>query len=274
MLRRTRQAPSEVTYSALGHKERPYKHILILVIMVLISTACGGGAETVMEEVTASSQETRIIVLPTNSPGSPTVTPQATSVPLPVALATIDAELKNTMEGSIAHNAPNEMTIDSVVDVQLLISPSSLLMPPSDLASEITAPGPIISETLQITPWMRAELESSNPEAFFIRPIHSESEQVLSSIEPTEWKWSVLAREPGEQLLYVTVYRLLEVEGRENWRAVEEYRHNMNVEVTWAYRLANIGEALPSAVLFPVMVILLAAFLTWLARRLLSSSDS
>jgi hypothetical protein len=241
-------------------------------IIALILSACGGADLGVAEE-TASEEPTTIEA--TASPlATSTETSPATPIPLPEALATIDAELQNTLEGSIAHNAPEEMTIDGVVDVQLLISPSSEIMPPSALASEISAPGQVLSETLEITPWMKAELESSDPEAFFIRAIHSESAQVLSSIEPTEWKWSVLAREPGEQLLYITVYRLLEVEGRENWRAVEEYRHDMNVEVTWAYRLANIGEAFSSAVIFPVMVILLAGFVTWLARRLWRSSDS
>jgi len=266
-------SPSNVNTGSLGHWEKPPMIILSLLILVLISSSCAGSASNIVEE-TASSEETRIVNLTAEPQEPPTPTPPATRVPLPVALATIDAELKNTLQGSIAHNAPDEMTIDSIVDVQLLISPSSLSMPPSELASEITAPGSIISETLQVTPWMRAELESSNPDAFFIRAIHSDPEQVLSNVEPTEWKWSVLAREPGEQLLYMTVYRLIEVEGRENWRAVEEYRHDMNVEVTWAYRLANMGEALSSAVIFPVMVILLAGFLTWLARRLLRSSDS
>jgi hypothetical protein len=246
--------------------------MVIPLIVVLISTACGGGESIIVEE-TASEEPTTIQT--TSSPiAISTESSPATPIPLPEALATIDAELQNTLEGSIAHNAPDEMTIDGIVDVQLLISPSSEFMPPSALASEISAPGQVVSETLEITPWMRAELESPNPDAFFIRAVHSESEQVLSSIEPTEWKWSVLAREPGEQLLYITVYRLLEVEGRENWRAVEEYRHDMNVEVTWSYRLANIGEAFSSAVIFPVMVILLAGFVTWLARRLWRSSDS
>lgn len=273
MLWRMGQAPSKVTFGAFGHKVWSCRHLLILLIVTLTSTACGGGESIIVEE-TASSEETRIVTMTEVSQAPSTMTPLATSVPLPLALATIDAELKNTLEGSIAHNAPEQMAINEVVDLQLLISPSSESMPPSALALEISAAGQIISETLEITPWMKAELESSDPDAFFIRAIHSESEQVLSSIEPTEWKWSVLAREPGEQLLYVTVYRLLEVEGRENWRAVEEYRHNMNVEVTWAYRLANIGQALPSAVIFPVVVILLAGFTTWLARRLWRSSDS
>ncbi|MFW6182546.1 MAG: hypothetical protein ACOC8X_02025 [Chloroflexota bacterium] len=43
---------------------------------------------------------------PTEAP-QPTAWVAPTSIPIPIALAIIDAALTNTMEGSIAHNAPD-----------------------------------------------------------------------------------------------------------------------------------------------------------------------
>lgn len=269
-------------------------------LFVLVATAgCGGQGEMVqitrvitetviVEEETV--QVTRIVaeeveVIPEEEEAAPAESEEPTEAPvstapatvageptrasIPIALATIDAALTNTMEGSIAHNAPEEMDLDTLVEIELLISPSSQDTAPAQLAAEVTAPGPVVSNTLQVTPWMRAELNGPDPEAFHINPLHAESVQLLSNLESTRWQWTVQARKPGVQRLFVTVYRLVQVDDDDNWRTVETYRHDMLVRVSWQTRLATMWTSLRDNIFYQVVAALLAALLLglWSQRR-------
>ncbi|MFW6183380.1 MAG: hypothetical protein ACOC8X_06250, partial [Chloroflexota bacterium] len=171
------------------------------------------------------------------------------------------------MEGSIAHNAPEEMDLDTLVEIELLISPSSQDTAPAQLAAEVTASGPVVSNTLQVTPWMRAELNSPDPEAFHINPLHADSVQLLSNLESTQWRWTVQARKPGVQRLFVTVYRLVQVGDDDNWRTVETYRHEMLVRVSWQTRLATMWTDFRDNIFYQVVAALLAAMLLGLWGR-------
>jgi hypothetical protein len=91
---------------------------------------------------------------------------------------------------------------------------------------------------------MLAELISPNPDAFNIRPIHEDAQQPLSTVEPTEWKWLVTAEEEGAGRLLLVISRLVQVEDRESWRQVEEYRYPVEVSITMCGRLRNLTAGL------------------------------
>lgn len=241
---------------------------LLPAVLVTLLGACGGGGPeaVVVTEIYEPAAD--------DEPWQPdeviievTATPQpATPLPPALALATIDAALAISMQGSVAHNAPSQMVIDDLVEIQLLVSPDQA-MAPATLAAGISAPGPVVSDTLAITPWMRAELDCANPGAFYITAIHGDSMQLLSNLEPAEWRWTVQAREPGTHRLLLRVFRLVELDGRENWRAVESYTHQMTVNVTWSYRLARFGERLTEGLLLPALATVVGALILYAISR-------
>jgi hypothetical protein len=153
----------------------------------------------------------------------------------------IDSQLTNTLRGNIIHSAPSNMQVGETAEVTLLVSPS---LSTDELASEITTSDEIRTAAINITPWMLAELISPNPDAFNIRPIHEDAQQPLSTVEPTEWKWLVTAEEEGAGRLLLVISRLVQVEDRESWRQVEEYRYPVEVSITMGGRLRNLTAGL------------------------------
>ncbi len=186
----------------------------VLVMASLILSACGSPA-------------TRA---PTQAPAA-----QPTAPLTPDPFKAIDSQMQSAMSGSIAHNAPSSMHLDDTVVIQVLVSPS---ISPEELQNRITENGPVVTAGLTITPKMKAELIPANPDAFHIQAVHDNAVQLLTSTEPTEWKWLVTANQEGAQLLYLTVYRLIDY-GGESWRQVTSYRDVINVDVTLPQRLAG-----------------------------------
>ncbi len=210
--------------------------LLLLSILVGFIAACGGATE----EISLTEE-------PTESPGDS----------IEGTLAEIDAQLRNTMRGNIAHSAPSSMHVEETAEISLLISPS---LSPDDLETRITESGVVITDVINITPWMRAELISPNQDAFSIAALHGDAQQPLSTVEPTEWKWLITAEEGGDQKLILVISRLVEVEDRESWRLVEEYRYPIDVDVSVEARLRNLVTGLwdikwwIGGIVFPIVV--------------------
>ncbi|HVN53662.1 MAG TPA: hypothetical protein VMT46_04975 [Anaerolineaceae bacterium] len=194
-------------------------------------------------------------------PGS-TAAAAATENPIVGQLKEID-QLLETIQGNLAFNAPSAMNLEDTTTIHLLISPT---LTKEELAKEINAAEnqAVITSAVNITPRMKAELKSADPEAFNIQPLHDSPEQLLSTGEPTEWKWLVQAKKEGKQDMTLSVYRLVEFEGKEYWRE-KSYEKNIEVKVTliglirrfdwkWLVGLAVTGIAVP-------------LFIRWLDQR-------
>jgi hypothetical protein len=153
------------------------------------------------------------------------------------ALDQVDAQLRQMMAGSLAYNAPSSMQLDEARTIQLLMSPS---LSPDQLATQLSESGTVITATVNVTPRMRAELRSADPQAFVIQALHADAEQLLSTTEPTEWRWTITARKDGLQDLTLTVYRLVEYNGKDYWREVS-YKHDIQVQVTILQRLQQLN---------------------------------
>jgi hypothetical protein len=108
------------------------------------------------------------------------------------------------------------------------------------LKQQVTESGPLVAAPLSVTPRMRAELSGTDPEAFIIQPLHADPEQLLSTIEPTEWRWNITAKKDGQQELILTVYRLVEYDEKEYWRQIS-YENHIQVQVTLSQRLRQLN---------------------------------
>jgi hypothetical protein len=177
-------------------------------------------------------------------------------------LRKIDQALSQSMLASLAFNAPQTMVLDDTATIELLLNPSAS---PTQLAGQVTAGGPVVTATIEITPRMQAELIPADPDAFLIRPIHKDAEQLIGSTHTTRWAWWVTARKSGPQKLMLVVYRLVRYGGKDEWLEVQSYNANIHVNVTWGQRLEAldwkwIGVTVVTALLIP-------AFWRWVDRR-------
>jgi hypothetical protein len=177
-------------------------------------------------------------VTPEPSPTIPaevTVEPGSEEPTIDEQLAKVDEALHQSLQASIAYNAPQTMQLDETITMELLLNPS---VEPPGLGAQIAEPGQVVTASIEVTARMKAELISRDAEAFFIQPLHNSPEQFISGTETTRWNWDVTAAKGGAQRLTLIIYRLVVVDGVESWRQIETYRSDIDVTVTFGQRLA------------------------------------
>lgn len=185
--------------------------------------------------------------------GSPTIADQ---------LAMIDEALRQALPASIAYNAPQSMQLYETITLELLLDPS---VEPAELEGQVTEPGKVVSASIQVTPKMKAELLAQNKDAFDIQPLHDSPEQFISGTDTTYWTWDVTARQGGTQRLTLIIYRLISVDGEEEWRQIETYRSNVDVEITLTQRFATLDWQWVLGIL--ITALLIPAFWRWFDKR-------
>ena len=151
------------------------------------------------------------------------------STPASAGLTSIDNILQSAVTGHIAYNAPAAMQLDQTVDIQLLLSPSTS---PDDLKKQIVEAGQVTEAELQITPLMKAELISDDPQAFGIQAFQDNPEQVVVTDAPTQWRWSITAKKSGDQVLALTLYRQVQYNGQVYWRMLDTYKNIIHITVS------------------------------------------
>jgi hypothetical protein len=154
--------------------------------------------------------------------------------PASSGLDSIDNFLQNAVMGHIAYNAPTTMQLDQTVDIQLLLSPSAS---PEDLKKQIVEAGQVTAAELQVTPLMKAELISDDPQSFTIQAFHDNAEQVVLTDAPTEWRWSITAKKSGDQVLTLTLFRQIQYDGQTYWRMLETYKNKIHISVSLEQQL-------------------------------------
>ncbi len=215
-------------------KQKALSAVIFLVLSIAaVQIACGGGAL------------------------APTYAPVETAGPLD----SVDSVLQEAASGHIVYNTPETMQLDESVDIQLLLSPSKST---DELKKLIIEAGQVQEGDLIVTPLMKAELRSEDPQAFLIQGYHDSPEQVILKDEPTEWRWAVAAKKSGNQVLTLTLYRQVKFKNETYWRLVEAYQSQIHITVSVAQRLKNFDWQWLLGVIIPAVFVPLAA---WLIKR-------
>jgi len=184
------------------------------------------------------------------------ITPAPTFPPIaPPGLSGIGNILQNALKGRIAYNAPAAMQLDQTLDIQLLLSPS---LGEEELKQKIVEMGQIMEAEIQITPLMKADLKSDDPQAFAIQAFHDSPEQVVLTDAPTEWRWSLTAKKSGDRFVTLTLYRQVDYNGQFYWTMVETYKNSIHITVSPKQRWENfdwkwLAGILLTAILIPAM---------------------
>jgi hypothetical protein len=227
------------------------KYILAIpaLIAIALASGCGGGSPATIRPPTEEPASTEAPI----STGEPVSTPDFNK---------IDQVLKASLIGSIAYNAPQAMKLNEIVTIELLLNPS---VEPTALATQITGGGPVITASIQVTPRMKAVLIPQGEDTFLIQPMHDNPEQLIGSTETTKWSWDVTAKKAGTHRLTLVIYRLITVDGNENWRLVESYKSDIAVEVSMIQRILMLDWKWISGIL--VTAFLIPAFWRWIDQR-------
>gem|GEM_PF-2576563 len=196
---------------------------------------------------------------PSLFPVSPAVNITLTPSPaltLQAAFEEIDNQFKEYFKGNIAFNKPEQMKKNDAATIELILSPS---LSESDLVTQIVERGDFITSTadpnvtgtlepsvliapsgeivtvqtsqIEITNYLKAELKSRDPEALTVTDMLS-AEQLVSSVKPTTWRWSVTAKKEGKHTLELIISQLIKQGDKETWHEVETYKADITVEVT------------------------------------------
>jgi hypothetical protein len=146
----------------------------------------------------------------------------------------IDEALRETLSTRVSYRAPHSMDLNETVTVELALDAGEESL---DLGEPVDGSGEVITAKVEVTPRTKAELISQEEGAFVIQPLHGDPEQFISTTEATRWEWDVTPRRGGPQRLTLVIYRLITVDGIEDWRQVAIYRTDVEVQVTWVQRI-------------------------------------
>ena len=228
-------------------------------------TLTGGNSKSYTLEVSLTSPAANATNTPTTQ--IPTLTPNMTQT-IQAVFDEVDTQFKESLRANIAYNVPKTMKLGEPITIELLLKPSQYQFEQATqlveqnnfltstaeagmLATKVieeggfltstAAPGQpvgkrgeeqkVITSDVIITPLMKAELKSLKSGVFEIQEFSS-TVQPIGSIDTTKWRWSITAKESGEQSLELVISRLIKQDDNEYWREVEAYRADINVQVT------------------------------------------
>jgi len=183
----------------------------------------------------------------------------------------VDNLIANALQGNMAYTTPTSMALDETQTIQLLISPSLSVEELEKQIQATSTANPVEGAQIKISPRMRAELTVGDPDSFIIQALHADPEQLISNLEPTEWKWLIQAKKEGRHVLTLTVYRLVEYQGKEYWRA-KSYQRDIHVNVTLPALLSRFDWKWLFGLIVPAVLVPL--FWRWVDQRSKASKAS
>ena len=198
------------------------------------------------------------------------------------AFSDVDQQMRDALSSSIAYNAPKTMKLDETIVIELLLNPllsgqelETEVVDRRDLSTSTANPDLLINEQgstfviessrIEITSRMKAALSSQDDNAFVIQQLHSQDEQAITTVDTTKWRWSVTAKEQGTRILELTIFRLIKIDGEDNWREVGSYENDIEVLVSPSQQLVNFDWKWILGILFSALLIPL--FFRWYDNR-------
>ncbi len=164
----------------------------------------------------------------------------------------VDLILMLMETANIAFNPPKRLNIDDKHELNLILSFKDTI----EQLKEIISYNEDIAEgySIKATNRMEANLMCYEEE-FAILNVTPEV-QAVSKEKLTEWKWIISPKKAGKYTLYLSIYALIEVNGRETPRSIKTFKKEIKVTVTGFQRitvfLCNNWKWLWSFILIPL----------------------
>jgi hypothetical protein len=170
--------------------------------------------------------------------------------------------------GNIAFKVPERLPLRQHATVVLLLSPTQNAAELIATLRQETAAGEKVesAERIQISGLMEAKLAGP---AFEIRAITPEEPQMVSRTEPTEWKWDVTPKQPGQQSLHLTINAIVKFDGANHPRTIRSFDRTIQVEVPAGFSLvSDLAKQKWMIIALIALAIVALGFLSWcLSRR-------
>lgn len=223
------------------------------------STGLGSGpaaaapepSETAVESG-ADAEDIRTIEVTFPSGMAATKAPKVTATFDPTA-GEVDRILAQLSSAAIAFNTPEEIPYGETVMIELLLS-----LPESEqeLASGITAPGPVEMARIKFSNSMEAKLTGLG---FRIEPITPET-QAISRRERTRWQWAIEPIRTDVAPLQLTLSARVRVDGEITPRTIQTFERTIVVRVPMLRRVTDFAvgniEFIATGVLAPLAIAL------------------
>jgi hypothetical protein len=142
-------------------------------------------------------------------------------------LRELDQALKSLGTGTLAFNTPGKMALDETTLVHLVLSTTPQ---DSELAKQVRGPGQVVTAAAKFAPFVEARLVS---DSFGITPVTA-ARQPVSTVEPTEWRWQVSAKQLGVRNLYLSVYAVITLNGEKHERLLQTFERKLEVQVSFS----------------------------------------
>jgi hypothetical protein len=183
----------------------------------------------------SSQQQTPANPEPESEP-APELAPASVPMPVPIELpakppaatplSPLDEALQQMKTGTLAFNTPHEMALLEPTLIHLVLSPRS---DDPSVAALVLGPGPVAVEHARYSSTVEARLTG---DGFQIDEVTAAS-QPVSQMEPTEWRWQVTPRTPGQRSLFLNVYAVVTLDGEKHERLIKTFEREFVVEVTF-----------------------------------------
>ncbi|MEM1296914.1 MAG: hypothetical protein AAGH89_16230 [Verrucomicrobiota bacterium] len=128
-------------------------------------------------------------------------------------------------DANIAFQTPDKMRIGKAQDVELILSLKKTI---EELKSELGKEFPTDGAAIQAAPVMEASLTGAG---FEISPAGAQR-QVLRQASNTNWIWSVIPRESGQQTLRLRLSAMISIQGMAAPLEVKSFEREIPVEVS------------------------------------------
>ncbi len=164
---------------------------------------------------------------PLTPPPSVVPVPPPVPVPTPNVLSTVDEALDRLIDGNAAFNAPDKAQVDKPFIVEAKLS---VRLRRDEIEVLIKEPGKRMVAALKVSDRMAATLSGGS--AFDISP-DGPQDQWISGKATTDWTWQVTPRRAGEQFLVLSFDAYMTVNGKDDKRVVNTFKHGISVDVSW-----------------------------------------
>jgi Divergent InlB B-repeat domain len=192
----------------------------------------------------ASVTGTTATTVPTASTTTVTTTPLPTTTtqPPPPPIGTLPGTAADVVSNAVrglptafvAFNAPQTLGRRETATIQLLLSPPSKTI--GELEDRLTEAGDKIGDRIKYSSTMEAVLRSQD---FEIDPVDIESRKFVPADQDTEWLWQVTPKKTGDLRLFLTLYAIIDVAGKEGPVKVGTFHRTLTINVTWTQRAGD-----------------------------------
>jgi len=219
------------------------------------------------EELQAAIPRSRPSIARSSLPPPPqSVDTKITPTVIDDPFAVVDRALGQLKQARIAFNAPEMMKLGDTATVQLLLNMRKTI---DELSEQITAEGAKKGVEIQVSSRMEASLKGGD--AFEITAL-APDEQPISATADTEWRWRVKPKVFGKQILALTLYAILPVQGTNTKKFVKAYDYSIEVQVTMGKQVTDfVGNNWQW--LWSVFVVPAGAWM-WTRRRTITAGNS